>query len=142
MYQGFKVISYLLRGTSIHCVPQQTLHSIFSFPGPRLQSLPSYSPTNSRRRTAEPAALSAAYRFFFRAPPLSNCSTSRCSGNLRFRREPSSHGELHRIFVVPLSSKNNQLAVVWAHLDISRRVLSQSVATWHRRFLFSPPAVQ
>lgn len=36
-----------------------------------------------------------------------------------FRREPSCDEELHRIFVVPLSSKNNQLARVWAHLCIS-----------------------
>ncbi|KAJ4940000.1 hypothetical protein JOQ06_029431, partial [Pogonophryne albipinna] len=42
------------------------LIAVFSFPGPRLQPLPSHSSTNSRRRTAKPAAERATYRFFFR----------------------------------------------------------------------------
>lgn len=119
-------------------MPPQALHSIFCFPGWRLQPLPSHSSTNSRRRTAKPAASPAAYRFFSRASLLDNFffSASRCCGNLRFCREPSCDEELHSIFVVSPSSKNNQLAGVWVYIFPGGffRVLLHGTGV----FLFSP----
>lgn len=76
-------ISYLLRRTRIHCAVPQAVYSSST-----LQPLPSHSSTNSRRRTASPAA----YRISFRVL-LSNSSRLDCicfspsrrfSGNQRF----------------------------------------------------------
>lgn len=129
-------------------MPPQTLYSKFCFLGSRLQPLPSHSSTNSRRRTATPAAYRAAHRPFFffffflsRFSPSLIFPTSRCSGNLRFCREPSCDEELHSMFVVSPSSKNNQLAAVWARLCFSRRVFKRALLHGKGAFfslLFSP----
>ena len=53
----------------VSIVCHRRLYSIFCFPGSGLQPLPSHSCTNSRRRTAKPAAYPAAYRFSSHTSP-------------------------------------------------------------------------
>lgn len=65
--------------------------------------------------------------------PLTDSSTSGCSGNLRFRRQPSCDEQLHSVFVVSPSSKNNQLAGCVGS-SVYFQAGFQSVATWQRRF--------
>lgn len=136
------IIAYLLRWSSIHCAPPQALYSIFS--GSTLQPLPSQSSTNSRSRTASPAAYRAAYRFLSRtslaltkSPPAADApETCAFAGSQAATESFTSQ----HICSFPLQVKITSSLVCGLVSVFPGEFFVfflESVATWQRRCFFS-----